>query len=188
MNQNVQYNQTMHDFKSGKNEERLYIRNECKIMALEIDSFTMSIFKYFCLNGNFDVKETYNTIASIDHWCKAVKNEIFMVQLRKYQEGEPSVMDATPSAPGDNDESIAFVPRYHQPGSFTKHYNKEISKNLKALKKTSQRNNRLSMGEASENSVEEGIRNIEATETNLLKFNNMVNLSENFPLRRELNK
>lgn len=217
MYQGVEYNQTLHDLQSAKKDERIFIRNECKALALEIDSFTMSIFRFFSQDGEYDIKETYDTIAGIDHWCKGVKNQIYMIQLKKYDEYEPSVFDATPSPPISHVISSSL----------------EIEDNLQVLKETSQRIQKISgksqdtldpleecvqniketetnlqkfqhmmdlndireifstnehISDISDNSLKECVQNIKATESNLRKFQNMVNLNEILPINRDMSE
>jgi hypothetical protein len=139
----------------------------------------MSIFRFFCQSGEFDPKETYDAIATIDHWCKGVKNTIYMIQLKKYDDDEPSVMDATPSRPGfvKSFQNFELSQEDAVPGAFVNYVN-EIDENLKVLKETSDRFDQMH-----EDPLNECVQNIEIAESNLRRFQNMVDLSEIFPLK-----
>lgn len=179
--QDVTISHTFNDLLHAGKYDRLLIRNECKALALEIDSFTMSIFRYFCQEGDYDSNETYGTLANIDNWCKAVKNAVIMLLKHVYEFNEPSVFNVTPTAPGEIYEwQKRKVPANQaRAGYFVDFYYKEIEKNIKALKKASEKVDEVNAEHAEPvGPLEESVRNIVETVSNLQRIDGMHDLRE----------
>ncbi|KAL7046750.1 hypothetical protein ACKWTF_002700 [Chironomus riparius] len=146
--------------------EEKKLLNRIEIICMEIRSFIMSIYKFFCNNQDCNWGAIYTLIGEIDFTTQSMINEIFMQQLRIDDEREATRFSSDQS-------SSNFIPSTFETQS-SNEYGRE---NRSILDNIRQRLDHLNVSARSTDSLIEGLLNIEQTENNLRRFRNYENLN-----------
>lgn len=159
-------------------------QNRCYQCTMEIEAFTMSLFKFFCeLNArNCDLKEIYGFLANIDLACQSLINEVYMIQLRNYDKSATwyAWYDEEDND-GSEDGAVSYMPglsseKQHGFEIFEDSISQEVSENASVAAHVEEQISRLNLDNDSAESIREGVRNLQRTETNLRRFANIMNL------------
>lgn len=158
--------------------QELNYRNRCEIASMEMQAFTLSLFKFFCRLGNCDYKELYGTLVNIDMACQGIINETYKIQLNIYD------LEATNYDTEESYGSEAFPTsseNQYNSGSWESYedsISQEIDENQSIATEVQDRISRLNLTQESADLIREGVLNLQKTETNLRRFTNFTNLND----------
>lgn len=178
--------------RSERTPKMVRFKNRCQKLSMDMQIFTLSIFKLFCNLGDCDMKELYNFLVHVDTSCQGIINHTYQIQLHLFDHMDASVTptefyETDELAPTGDDPSYDDVSQ----GTFVVNedpISREITANQSVEADVRDRISRLNISGESANSIREGVLNLQRTETNLRRFANFANLNDlsGFDLNKDI--